>query len=110
MARNPNPRQPNEHTLYLGKSGSGKSQALKQNGAIPKRGRAVCCGIAATTTTRAQPITATGMPILTQSGALWRLAGAFVWAGTATAARKPLVVGGGGMGSAGRQQANLCCD
>lgn len=38
MARNPNPKQPNEHTLYLGKSGSGKSQALKQNGALPKRG------------------------------------------------------------------------
>ncbi len=38
MASNPNPKQPNEHTLYLGKSGSGKSQALKQNKALPGRG------------------------------------------------------------------------
>lgn len=38
MAANPNPKLPNEHTLYLGKSGSGKSQALKQNRALPKRG------------------------------------------------------------------------
>lgn len=38
MAKNPNPKQPNEHTLYLGKSGSGKSQALKQNKAAPGRG------------------------------------------------------------------------
>ncbi len=38
MAKNPNPKQPNEHTLYIGKSGSGKSQALKQNKAIPRRG------------------------------------------------------------------------
>lgn len=38
MAKNPNPKLPNEHTLYVGKSGSGKSQALKQNSALPAKG------------------------------------------------------------------------
>lgn len=38
MASNPNPKHPNQHSLYLGKSGSGKSQALKQNKTLPKRG------------------------------------------------------------------------
>lgn len=38
MAKSPNPKLSNEHTLYLGKSGSGKSQALKQNAAIPSHG------------------------------------------------------------------------
>lgn len=38
MAKNPNPKQPNEHTLYVGKSGTGKSQAAKQNKALPRRG------------------------------------------------------------------------
>ncbi|MAS26273.1 MAG: hypothetical protein CMI08_07505 [Oceanospirillaceae bacterium] len=38
MAKNPNPKLPNEHTLYVGKSGTGKSQALKQNSAAPGRG------------------------------------------------------------------------
>jgi len=38
MARNPNPSLPNLHTFYVGKSGSGKSQALKQNKALPARG------------------------------------------------------------------------
>lgn len=35
---NPNPRWANEHTLYLGCSGSGKSQALEQNASVPKAG------------------------------------------------------------------------
>lgn len=36
--RNPNTRLPNRNTLYLGRSGSGKSTALKHNPAIPGRG------------------------------------------------------------------------
>jgi hypothetical protein len=35
---NPNPRWPNENTLYLGIPGSGKSQAMEQNPAFPKAG------------------------------------------------------------------------
>lgn len=38
MASNPNPKLKNKHSLYLGKSGSGKSQALKQNKELPARG------------------------------------------------------------------------
>lgn len=38
MAKNPNPALRNHHTLYAGKSGTGKSQALKQNKAVPSRG------------------------------------------------------------------------
>jgi len=38
MAKNPNPKLPNQQTLYAGKSGTGKSQALKQNSALPVRG------------------------------------------------------------------------
>lgn len=41
MARNPNTRWPNEHTLYLAASGGGKSQALYQNPDVPKRGARV---------------------------------------------------------------------
>lgn len=37
MAINPNPGHPNKNTLYLACSGGGKSQALKQNIAIPKK-------------------------------------------------------------------------
>ncbi|MCG2581923.1 MAG: hypothetical protein KA296_13710 [Marinobacter sp.] len=39
--RNPNTRLPNRNTLYLGRSGSGKSTALKHNPAIPGRGAPV---------------------------------------------------------------------
>lgn len=39
MAKNPNPPLKNKHTLYVGMSGTGKSQALKQNKEI--RGRVV---------------------------------------------------------------------
>lgn len=35
---NPNTAWPNEHALYLGCSGSGKSQALEQNPAVPRAG------------------------------------------------------------------------
>lgn len=35
MARNPRPKLPNLSTLYLARTGGGKSQALKQNPAIP---------------------------------------------------------------------------
>ena len=38
LASNPNTRLDNRHTLYLGESGSGKSQALKQNPAASGRG------------------------------------------------------------------------
>ncbi|WP_419810686.1 hypothetical protein [Bacterioplanoides sp.] len=38
MAKNPNPSLPNRHTFYSGVSGSGKSQALKQNPDFPKTG------------------------------------------------------------------------
>lgn len=38
---NPNTRHPNRHTLYLGGSGTGKSQALSQNKEIPARGARV---------------------------------------------------------------------
>lgn len=38
---NPNTEWDNEHTLYLGASGSGKSQACIQNKAIPKNARVV---------------------------------------------------------------------
>lgn len=38
MASNPNGKLPNRNTLYLGRSGTGKSQALKQNPEIPKAG------------------------------------------------------------------------
>jgi hypothetical protein len=38
MAKNPNAKLANRHSLYLGKSGSGKSQALKQNREVPARG------------------------------------------------------------------------
>lgn len=36
MASNPNPALPNKNTCYLAASGFGKSQALRQNPAIPK--------------------------------------------------------------------------
>lgn len=36
--RNPNPVLPNKNTLYIGRSGAGKSQALKQNKDVPKSG------------------------------------------------------------------------
>lgn len=35
---NPNGAYPNRHTLYLGVSGSGKSQALLQNAEVPRKG------------------------------------------------------------------------
>lgn len=38
MAKNENGDLPNRNTLYLGRSGAGKSQALKQNPEIPKSG------------------------------------------------------------------------
>lgn len=38
MAINPNPKLPNRHAGYFGITGSGKSQALKQNKALPARG------------------------------------------------------------------------
>ena len=38
LASHPNTRLENRHTLYLGESGSGKSQALKQNPAANGRG------------------------------------------------------------------------
>ena len=38
MAINPRPVLPNKNTLYLARSGGGKSQALKQNREIPKSG------------------------------------------------------------------------
>lgn len=38
MAQNPDGSRPNRNTLYIGGSGAGKSQALKQNPEIPKRG------------------------------------------------------------------------
>lgn len=38
MAINQNTKWPNRNTLYLGRSGSGKSQALKQNPEIPRSG------------------------------------------------------------------------
>lgn len=41
MANRPNHSLPNKHTLYIGGTGSGKSQALKQNKAIPKSGARV---------------------------------------------------------------------
>lgn len=41
MAINPNPSLPNRNTLYLGRSGSGKSQALLQRSGIPSRGARV---------------------------------------------------------------------
>jgi len=41
MAVNPNTSLPNRHTLYLAKSGGGKSQALMQNPEVPKRGARV---------------------------------------------------------------------
>ncbi|MAY02910.1 MAG: hypothetical protein CMQ38_08045 [Gammaproteobacteria bacterium] len=41
MAINPNPSLPNRNTIYLGASGSGKSQCLKQNPDIPKAGARV---------------------------------------------------------------------
>lgn len=41
MPINENPSLPNRHTAYIAKSGGGKSQALKQNPAIPKRGARV---------------------------------------------------------------------
>ena len=39
--KNQNPTLSNQNTLYIGRSGSGKSQALKQNPAIPKSGARV---------------------------------------------------------------------
>ena len=41
MAIKENPSLPNRHTGYLATSGYGKSQALKQNSAIPRRGARV---------------------------------------------------------------------
>lgn len=41
MAINPRPVLPNKNTLYLARSGGGKSQALKQNREIPRRGARV---------------------------------------------------------------------
>lgn len=41
MAINQNTKWPNCNTLYLGRSGSGKSQALKQNPKIPRSGARV---------------------------------------------------------------------
>lgn len=38
MAIREKPSLPNRHTGYIAKSGGGKSQALKQNSAIPKKG------------------------------------------------------------------------
>ncbi|WP_419536189.1 hypothetical protein [Endozoicomonas sp.] len=38
---NPNTQHKNEHTLYLGGSGAGKSQAVISNPAIPKKGRII---------------------------------------------------------------------
>ncbi|WP_419536209.1 hypothetical protein [Endozoicomonas sp.] len=38
---NPNTQHKNEHTLYLGGSGAGKSQAVINNPAIPKKGRII---------------------------------------------------------------------
>jgi hypothetical protein len=38
MAKNPNTALPNRHHLYLACSGGGKSQAVFQNGDLPKRG------------------------------------------------------------------------
>ncbi|AMO56622.1 type IV secretory system conjugative DNA transfer family protein [Endozoicomonas montiporae] len=38
---NPNTQHPNRHTLYIGGSGTGKSQALSQNPEIPSRGARV---------------------------------------------------------------------
>ncbi|MBC54110.1 MAG: hypothetical protein CMQ34_09800 [Gammaproteobacteria bacterium] len=41
MAIRENPSLPNRHTAYIAKSGGGKSQALKQNKAIPRTGARV---------------------------------------------------------------------
>jgi len=41
VAVHPNHSLPNKHTLYIGGTGSGKSQALKQNPALPGRGKHV---------------------------------------------------------------------
>lgn len=41
MAINPRPVLPNKNTLYLARSGGGKSQALKQNREIPRSGARV---------------------------------------------------------------------
>lgn len=41
MAKNQNTKWPNRNTLYLGRSGSGKSQACKQNSEIPRSGARV---------------------------------------------------------------------
>lgn len=41
MAINPNTAWNNQHSLYLAASGGGKSQAIKQNKAIPSRGARV---------------------------------------------------------------------
>ena len=41
MAINPRPALPNKNTLYLARSGGGKSQALKQNPQIPRTGARV---------------------------------------------------------------------
>ncbi|MEN0037467.1 MAG: hypothetical protein AAGC78_10370 [Cellvibrio sp.] len=41
MAINQNTKWPNRNTLYLGRSGSGKSQACKQNPEIPRSGARV---------------------------------------------------------------------
>lgn len=41
MAINPNASLPNRNTLYLGASGAGKTQMLKQNAEIPKHGARV---------------------------------------------------------------------
>jgi hypothetical protein len=40
-ARNPNPSHPARHTLYLAATGGGKSQALKWNPEIPRKGARV---------------------------------------------------------------------
>lgn len=41
MATNPDPSLPNRNTIYLARSGQGKSQAVKQNQEIPKQGARV---------------------------------------------------------------------
>ncbi|AYM04228.1 hypothetical protein D8911_14590 (plasmid) [Levilactobacillus brevis] len=41
MATNPDPSLPNRNTIYLARSGQGKSQAVKQNPEIPKQGARV---------------------------------------------------------------------
>ncbi len=38
MAINPNPSHKNQHTMYLGRTGSGKSEALRQNKHLPRSG------------------------------------------------------------------------